>query len=212
MIHNIASKATDSGMTLIEMIIAIFIFSLILVGSTLVVGKTFEYHRYSMEEGVSVSDAHVGLKTMIEEIRGAKFAANGAYSIDSADKNSLTIYSDMDNDGTIERVHYYLDQGTQTVKKGIREPSGTPPVYESGDQTTETIATYVVNTTSQPLFRYYNINYPSDQVNNPLSTPAAINLVRMAKIEIYINIDPYHSPDNVKLESFVEFRNLKDNW
>ncbi len=206
------SKNVNLGMTIVEMVIAMFIFSLIMLGSSFAMSKVYEYYHYSMEQGMSVNLAQQGMKVMIEEMRGARQADSGAYAISFADDDELIIYADYDHDSVVERVHYYLDRNQRVVKKGVRDPSGNPPTYADGDATTTVIANYVVNSQSQPLFKYYNINYPADQQNNPLATPAQANVVRLAKIEMYINMDPSRTPDNIKLESFVEFRNLKDNW
>jgi len=199
------------GMTVIEMLISIFVFCLIIAGSVFLLQQIYKRYGFSMEQGMSVTQVQHSLKIMIEEIRRAKEADSGAYPVQSADKFSFTFYTDVDNDSTTEKVHYFLD-GT-SIKKGVSEPSGTPPVYPSGDQSVTIIGNYVHNTASQPLFSYYDPNYPADQTNNPIATPVSqVDQIRMVKADIYFNLDPYRSPDNIRLESYVEMRNLKDNW
>jgi hypothetical protein len=66
-----------------------------------------------------------------------------------------------------------------------------------------------VNESTQPVFYYYNENYPGDTVNNPIATPIAIEDARLVRVLLRINIDPIKAPNNVNVESFVDLRNLE---
>ena len=200
-----------SGLTIVEMLIAIFIFVLMMGGSVFLLSQIYKRYGFSMEQGMSVNETQGAMKVMIEEIRRARQADSGAYPIVSADDFDFVYYSDINKDHVTERVHYYLEN--KMIKKGIAEPSGTPPAYPAGDQSVSVIAEHVQNTTDEPLFLYYNSDYPQDQVNNPLTTPVTrVSQIRLVKVDIFFNLDPYRSPDNIRLESYVEMRNLKDNW
>lgn len=204
-------EKSSLGMTLVEMLIAMFIFILIMFSSAFLLSQIYKRYGFAMEQGMSVSQVQRATKVMIEEIRRARQAESGAYPIVSAGDFDVVYYADADGDGQTERIHYWLENNS--IKKGTTEASGTPPSYPLGDQSVTTIANYVQNTILEPLFRYYNSDYPVDTVNNPLATPVSqINQIRMVKIDIYFNIDPLQAPDNIRLESFVEMRNLKDNW
>jgi prepilin-type N-terminal cleavage/methylation domain-containing protein len=201
----------NSGMTLIEMMIAIFIFITIMLGSLYLLSQIYKHYGFAMEQGISVSQVQRSTKVIIDEIRRIQQAESGAYPIISADDFDFVCYADADKDGEVERIHYWLENNS--IKKGITKPSGIPPSYPAGDQTVITVADYVHNTASQPLFSYFNSDYPADTANNPIATPVAqINQIRMVKLDIYFNLDPLQAPDNIRLESFVEMRNLKDNW
>jgi len=202
---------SQKGLSLVEMLVAIAIFSLILLGTLQLIKYIYKNYGYAMEQGLSLNDVQRGLKILVNDIRGARQADSGAYAIVSADEFDFIFYADIDKDNITERVHYYLQN--QAIKKGITKPSGTPPSYPSEDQTTTTLISHVINTVSQPLFYFYNTNYPADQVNNPLQVPVgSLDAIRMVKVDIYYNLNPYRAPDNVRLESFAEMRNLKDNW
>jgi len=205
------SIQSNSGMTLVEMIIAMFIFTLIMVGSAYLLRQVYVRYGFAMEQGISVNQVQHSLKTMIEEIRRASQADSGAYAIQSADEFDFIFFADIDSDSETERVHYYFEN--DSIKKGVTKPSGLPSSYQAEDQIVTTIADYVHNTSSQPIFYYYNSSYPVDTINNPLSTPVSqIDTIRMVSVDIYFNLDPSQAPDNIRLESFVEMRNLKDNW
>lgn len=202
---------SQRGLTIVEMLIAIFIFVLMMGGSVYLLSQIYKRYSFSMEQGMSVNETQRAMKIMIEEIRRARQADSGAYPIVSADDFDLVYYSDINNDDVTERVHYYFEN--EVIKKGIAEPSGTPPVYPVNDQSVSTIAEHVQNTADEPLFSYYNSDYPQDQVSNPLAVPVTqVSQIRLVKVDIFFNLDPYRSPDNIRLESYVEMRNLKDNW
>jgi prepilin-type N-terminal cleavage/methylation domain-containing protein len=203
--------ASQRGLTLVEMLIAIVIFSLILIGTLLLLKYIYKNYGYVMEQGLSLNGVQKGIKVLTDDVRGARSADSGAYPIVSADKFDFVFYANIDNDIITERVHYYLQN--QEIKKGITKPSGTPPSYPSGDQTTTTLVTHVVNTAAQPLFYFFDTNYPADQINNPIVVPVSdVGKVRLVKMDMFYNLNPFRAPDNVRLESFVEMRNLKDNW
>lgn len=201
----------NSGMTVIEMLTAMFVFSLIMGGAVYLLSQIYKNYGFSMEQGMSVNSVQHSLKIMVEEIRGACQSDGGAYPIQEADDNDFTFFSDIDEDGITERIHYYKEN--ESIKKGVSRPSGTPAVYPIEDEEVTTISEHVVNTALEPLFLYYNTNYPADQVNNPLSAPVSPLMdIRLVKIDLNFNLDPNRAPDNIRLESFIELRNLKDNW
>jgi len=203
--------SSQKGLSLAEMIIAMAIFSLILIGTLLLIKYIYKNYGFAMEQGLSLNAVQKGIKVLTDDVRGARAADSGAYAVASADKFDFVFYTDVDNDKITERVHYYL-QGT-SIKKGVTKPSGTPPIYPVGDQTTTTLVTHVVNTAAQPLFYFYDTNYPADQTNNPITVPVSdVSKIRLVKADIFYNLNPYRAPNNVRLESFVEMRNLKDNW
>ena len=198
-------------MTVVEMLIAIFIFILILAGSAFLLSQIYKRYGFAMEQGISASQVQHSLKTMIEEIRRTSTSDSGSYGIQSADKFNFVFFADIDGDNVTERVHYWLQNGA--IMEGVTKPSGIPPAYPTGDQTTTTIADHIVNAANQPLFYYFDVNYPADQTNNPIPVPVAdVNIIRLVHVDIYYNLDLSRSPDNIRLESYVEMRNLKDNW
>jgi prepilin-type N-terminal cleavage/methylation domain-containing protein len=204
-------SSSQKGLTLAEMLIAMAIFSMILLGTLLLIKYIYKNYGFAMEQGLSLNEAQKGIKVLMDDIRGARVADSGSYPIVSANKFNFVFYADIDNDRITERVHYYLQDAL--IRKGVTKPSGTPPSYSAGDQITTTLVTHVVNTAVQPLFYFYDTNYPIDQTNNPIAVPVSdVSKIRLVKVDIFYNLNPYRAPDNVRLESFVEMRNLKDNW
>lgn len=202
-------KQISRGMSLIDMIIAIGIFALGMQVFTLVFIKVWNSNSFIVEEGEASMIASRMVNEAVKNIRKARQADNGAYPIQSGDSRNFTIFLDIDDDGTTERVHYFLEG--ETFKVGITKPSGTPPVYPSGDQEVRSLTNYVINDfLEEPVFYYYNASYPGDSGNNPLNTPIVPGEVRLVKIHLFVNIKANKAPDHISIESVAELRNLND--
>jgi type II secretory pathway pseudopilin PulG len=206
------NKKIKKGMTLVDMLIAIGIFSMGMIGFTVLFVRVWQSNSFIMEEGQATMMASRTVQQLIESLRKVKQADNGEFAIKSGDDFNFIVYLDDDNDGVTERVHYFL--AGESFKKGVTKPTtGTPPVYPNGDQVITIMANYVTNTAAQPIFYYYNKDYPGDIVNNPLniSPTLPIDKVKLVRIRLWINIKPLTAPDNVNFESFVDLRNLNEN-
>lgn len=195
------------GMSLTEMIIGIAIMILLMGAISMFLIKSFYINRYSYEQGLNVAALQNSLRSMTTSLREAKQSDSGEYMFIYADDFEIIFYANIDDDDATERVHYYL-QG-EKLRMGISEGSGFPLTYPSGDSETRIIGDGIVNTASQPLFYYYNQNYPVDTVNNPLATPANPSDVGMVKVDVYANVDPEHSPDASHIETIVRPRNIR---
>lgn len=197
------------GLTLVETLVAIAIFLLGTQAAVLIFAKTIKSKKYSMEMGKASFIVSRSVGDVTKYLRKARQSDAGTYPIVSADDNDIIFYSDYDKDEVTERLHIYLSNGT--VFMGVRDPSsGFPVTYQSGDATTTQLAQHIVNTSSDPMFSYYNKDYPEDTINNPVSTPASVSEIRLVKIFLKINIDPNNAPENIQQETFVEIRNLND--
>lgn len=198
-----------AGLTFIEMIMAIAIFSMGIAGFTLLFSRTWQSNSYVLEMGKDSMAASQGVSNMADYIRRARQGDDGSYPVQLADENELTIFSDYNKDGVTDRLHFY--KSDQSIMMGITEPAATFPVtYPAGDQTVVTLAEHVANDSAAPIFSYYNKNYPADTTNNPMSVPASVADVRLVKVYLEVNIDPNNAPNSVHMQSFVEMRNLND--
>lgn len=201
---------TLKGLTLVEMIMAIFIMSAAMLGFTLLFSSSWNSNKFILETGMTSIQVNRASSEIINNLRKVRQADNGDYPIEVGEDFDITAYLDIDDDGVTERVHYWLDLANDQLMRGIREPSATqPPTYAAGDGTTAVIANYIVNDALEPLFYYYNKNYPGDTTNNPLATPVALGEVRLVRTLIRMNIDPIRAPNNINIESFVDLRNLE---
>lgn len=198
-------------MTLAEMLVAIGIFSMGMAGFTMLFAKTWTINHFILEEGETSFKASRQVQEIVNDLRKVRQPDNGEYPVRSCDDFNLVVFLDIDGDNVTEKVHYFLDLDDDKLRRGITNPSGTPPVYPSGDQEVTVLTDYVVNGDDDPIFYYYNHDYPADTVNNPLVAPVAdVEDVRLIKVHLWINIDPVKAPENVNIESFAELRNLND--
>lgn len=194
-------------MTLTELLVAIGILVMGMGGLSMLFLRSWRTNGFILESGIAASAASRAVRETVSDLRRVRQADNGDYPLESGEDFDLEAYVDIDDDGVTERVHYFLD-GTD-FNRGVTEPSATVPVtYPSGDQTVSTLVSEVANESDEPVFEYYDENYPGDTVNNPMSVPVAISDVRLVKVRIVINIDPRRAPEDTNIESMAELRNI----
>jgi hypothetical protein len=205
----VVSRKFIPGMTLVELLTAIFVVTIAMGGLSILLLRSYKMNSFILETGVASATAARGVDRLVADLRKIRQGDDGSYPIVSGNDTDLKVFVDFDNDGTTERVHYYLQNGL--LKQGVTEPSTTQPVtYASGDQTVTTVVSYVANETNEPIFYYFNDNYPGDTVNNPLATPITIQDARLVKVHLIINVNPNRAPEETNVESIAEFRNLNE--
>jgi hypothetical protein len=94
--------------TLIETLVAIFIFVILMISLSFFIFNFYRLHSYSWQQSLAISEAKRGIEKMVKEIREAREGENGAYPIEYAGDKEIIFYSDIDNDGKAERVRYFL--------------------------------------------------------------------------------------------------------
>ncbi|PIS05599.1 MAG: hypothetical protein COT81_00350 [Candidatus Buchananbacteria bacterium CG10_big_fil_rev_8_21_14_0_10_42_9] len=196
------------GVTLLEAVVVISIFTTASVVVTSVIIQGLRVNSFANEQNEALNNARRGVEFMIKEIREASTSENGSFPISAADAQELIFYSDLDIDQETERIRYFLD-GTD-LKKGVIEPVGVPGTYPSGNEVISILSEYVRNG-ADPIFYYYNEDWPADQVSNPLTQPVEVDDIKFVKTYLKINIDPTKAPNPAELESSTTIRNLKDN-
>jgi prepilin-type N-terminal cleavage/methylation domain-containing protein len=199
-------KLKNTGFTILETVIVLAIISVI-IGTFMVFEKDFLKVNGTLQQSLlNQQQSEAAIKQMVEELRSARTSDSGAYPILGAQDNSITFFSNVDQDSSEEEIRYFL-QNT-TLKKGIIKATGTPPIYEPAG---EVILTLVrgISTTTAPLFEYYDKNFMG--TTSPLTVPVNIPDIRMVKITLAIDENPNRLPEAIVLKSQVVIRNLKDN-
>jgi len=202
------TKKYSRAFTLIEVIVAISIFGLGMAGFAYLFSRVWETNHFVIEEGETARLVSRATNRIVEEIREARQGDDGSYPIKSGSDFDLVFYSDVDNDKVTERVHYFYEDNQ--LKEGIAKPSGNPASYPGSDQSVVTVASFIVNTPSEPIFYYYNSQYPGDSAHNPMSTPISVGDIRLVQVRLYANINPNRAPDNINIASFAELRNINE--
>jgi hypothetical protein len=197
----------NQGITLIELLLSTVILSLIIIVSY----RFWQYFQdsfdFTFSHSVSGSDVARISDTMARELRGLKSADNGAYALDITNDQELSFYANVDTDSQMEKVHYSLS-GNDLLRSVIN-PSGDPAVYDPGTSSTTTLISGVVNGTD-PIFLYYNGDWPTDQINNPLTASRQLD-TRMITISLKVVSDINQTVSPSSLQNSVMLRSLKDN-
>ncbi len=129
------AKVCINGYTLIEMIVAIFVFSMVSGALFLAIVMIYRTEGYSTDQAIAVNEARRGVDIMAEEIRKARYGEDGSYPIEMGAGKEFIFYSDIDNDGDAERVRYFLatvNAGAETKNCVTTATGGSCSVTFSG--------------------------------------------------------------------------------
>ncbi|MDP3645916.1 MAG: hypothetical protein Q8R25_02415 [bacterium] len=191
---------SSQGMTLVEAVVWIFVFTLVMGAIVLTVIQFYRANQYAIEQAFAVTSAQQGLENIMRSIREAAYSSQGAFPVVSIAANDFVFYADMDSDALIERVHYFL-QGTDLMR-GVLEATGNPPDY-TGAEATSRVADYVRNTeASINVFKYY------DELGAEITNYANWTTVRFVKVTLAVNINVVTLPNQFTLSSSAAIRNL----
>ena len=191
------------GFSFVEMLVVIALTTLV---STAVIGgivSFYRYNDYSIAQAYQISTARRGVDLMIRDLREMTYADDGTFPLVSMSSTSVTFFSDIDRDDSVEYVRYVL--ATTTLMKNIYDATGTPPVYgTTTPSATLTLSEYVQNSLQNtPIFRYF------DENGNEATATATVTDIRYVGVSVIVNIDPIRDPGQFMLESSAALRNLK---
>ena len=194
----------SEGITLIEMTVVLGIFAIVLVSITVYIWMSLRAQNKSVKHILAQNNARKALSVATAEIRSSMYSDAGSYPIAEATANSITFYTNVDEDVNAERVRYYMD-GSE-LKRGVIEPQGDPPEYTSTEQV-NTLAKYITNLDS--IFTFYDQNY--EGTNNPLPFPVNKSIIKFVKFNLTIDVDTQRLPEPVNVTTGAQLRNLKEN-
>lgn len=186
------------GFSLVESIVAVAIFSLIVVAVGAFQLDIFRLNNV-IQSGLSAqNDARKILRPMIDELRSASESDQGAFPLVTVATSTLIFFSDVDDDGSKERIRYFLD-GTD-FKKGLTD---------NGNEKITEVVHDVVKT--ERIFSYYDSSYDGTNQGDYLEYPVYPSDVRLIKVELIIDENPNKEPVAIGVSTQVMIRNLKDN-
>ncbi|MGC9605329.1 MAG: type II secretion system protein [Minisyncoccia bacterium] len=197
----------ENGFTLAETLVAVAIFTAVMAAVWALQISIFSNQRTVSGSLQTAQDAETILKTMLTELRAAAPGGNGAYTIASAATNTISFFSDPDDDGQTEKLTYSLF-GTN-LYRAVIQPSGSPVVYNIASQTTTTLMTNVRNGTSTLVFQYFDQNYTG--TSSPLTLPVDIPSVRLVGITLILDVSTNLAPAARTYSTVANLRNLKTN-
>lgn len=190
------------GFTLAETVVVVALTGLVGVGLLVMIGFFYRSNAYLLEATSAVDSASRGLNEALTSLREASYAEDGTYPLASVATSSILFYGDMDRDASVERVRLYLQNGT--FYRGVTEPAGNPPSYTGQTERISIIANNVRNSTSTPVFRFY------DEDGVLLTGTVNTRLVRSIRTRLDVDINPLRAPNILILEGAATLRNLRD--
>ena len=194
---------TARGFTLLEMIIVIAIVGIVGTALSYMIQYFYRTNDYVLQEEQAVASGRQGLTVAMKNLREASYGDDGSYPIGTAATSSLLFYANVNNSTDVEEVSYYLSKGT--LYRGVIIATGTPPSYVGQPQATSTIAAYIANSTSTPIFQYY------DNTGALLTSPVNVSAIASISTTLKIDVDPTRAPTTYTLIGTATLRNLDAN-
>lgn len=196
---------TLRGMTLVEMLFVIFLFTILMTAIMNSVNLLYRSNEITISQAYQIDSAKKGVDTLVRDLREMTFADNGAFPLAVMEDHKIAFYSDIDRDDSVEYVEFELISST-TLIKNIYNAVGKPSVYPSTPDETYTISRYVQNLVqSTSTFTYF------DAQGNAADGSTPVVDIRYVKMHFIIDIDPARDPGEFILYSSAALRNLKDN-
>ncbi len=194
------------GLTLVELVLAVAIGSLITLAIYNFAGNTIRYQDEFKGRLAMLDDVRQVLRPMASELRQMQDSSVGGYAIELVASDTIVFFSDILANNYRERVRYFLEEGS--LKKGVVTPTGNPLAYDLNNEVVTTLMKNVTNVT----FRYYDESYSGATGQGALVHPFPAIDVRMVEIDVSIDDDANVLPNPLgQVSAFAQLRNLKDN-
>ncbi len=167
---------------MIEVLVAIFIFSLISVSIVSIVSNLLSASNRQSGLLADQDQARKLVFTLTNELRNAAAGADGSYQLESAGNQQLIFYTNADQSTvTTERVRYYLQNGK--IYKGVTKYSG--GAYNTAAERTTLMQNNIASSTA-PIFFYYDGDYQGSSTQSALSQPISVADVKFIKMSFQI--------------------------
>lgn len=195
------------GITLIEIIIAVSVGSLLIIAVSNILLQIFDGSRQNLLALSNIDQSTLIAKKFTNEIRNTTFGADGSYPINLADENQLIFYSNVSNLSNSIRIRYYLLD--KKLYKGVIVASGNPLSYNLSSEKISIVQSDVVNN-ENPIFNYYDGNY--NGTGDSMPQPVNINNIKYIKINLEIlKQTQSNSQSSFFVSAGGSIRNLKTN-
>ncbi len=156
-------KSNIRGFTLVEVVIAVALTSVVLSGVYYLLNFTMRSYHFTDAKFVAEQDARHAVTSMEEDIRQARgIAEHNAVELSDSGMTA-TVYTDTTGDGTPEVVQYKLDK--DQLKRGEAALGKTPTKWT-------VIATRVYNKLQSPKVEIFSISGKQVSINLVLADGA----------------------------------------
>lgn len=163
--------------------------------------------RKTSQEADARQNGRLAVSRITRELRAAQSPSSSEYGISQADRCEIKFYADYNAATGPERIHYYLN-GNSLMRGELNSSTSEEPWVYSGTEQAGQLAQYVRNTTSTPIFRYYDKN-SSELTNLPLSLSDR-KQVRIIEVSVLVDVKTVEAPNAFTIDSQAQLRNLRD--
>ena len=168
--ERLARARSESGVTLIELVVVCSVMTVILgfVTRTLVVMQNAATG--SSLRLQNLDEARILMATTTKDLRTATRLQADLSPFVVANKREVKFYANLDTTSAPQLIRLYVDSNNQLIENATKADNGSqPPLYSyTGNPKVRFVGRYVANPTSTPLFRYYDAN-GNELTNVPLS-------------------------------------------
>ena len=192
-----------NGFSLVEILIVTVIFTGIMIVVASFGLDIFDFGMFLEENLNTERELQLTLREIFLELRSMKPAVSGAYPISSADGDTITFFSDIDNDGNAEKIRYFVEN--ETFKKSVIAPSGDPLDYDPDDEKIKDMVHYIYSPDGD-IFSYFDFAYTGDQ--QALAVPVNVALIRMIRVSITSDKTPDNEIARINHFISVNLRNI----
>lgn len=198
----------SKGFTLVEVLVAMSIFTAVIIGVTSFTIQYLKNTTLSVEEIQQINIVQQAHTRILKELREARIGDDGSWPLVLCNDTDITFFSDTTGDGRSDKIRYFVD-GT-TLKREVIEPTTVPVSYPAGNETVTILSEYL-DLSGGPIFTYYDGNWPQDTVNNPISGTDRLTRSRFIRVTIGINQTENFAAEPYIISSAVSIRSLKNN-
>lgn len=192
--------SNQSGFTLIETIISVALTVVVMLALAALIGFFYKTNAYTLEQTQAVNSARTSLAHSMVDIRQASYGADGSYPILAAATSTITFYTDVDGNGAVDKIRYYL--ANTKLYRGTTVPTGNPPSYAGQPEQTTLFVDNIRNSTSTPLFAYF------DAAGAALIAPVNVASIASVQITVYTDVNPTRAPAVYMLSGSATLRNV----
>jgi hypothetical protein len=172
--------------TLLEVLITLALIGFVILSLFLLILNIANFNTFFVFNLGSHQEMLLFFKEIEKELRTIQSSNIGNYPIEEASSTRITFYSDLNDDGLVERVRYYIYN--DELRKSVITPSGNPLTYNSLTEKTFVVVKNLV--VPQVIFTYF------DQT---MSTTTDISKIKT----IRVNLKVFQSLRKSTLENYI---------
>lgn len=190
-----------TAFTLVETLVVVTVVTIVGLAVQMMIQRFYIGNAYVLQGTAAVNSARTGVTTLASNLREMTYGDDGSFPLSQAATSSILFYADVDRDGGVERVRVYVIG--RTLYRVVTNAVGNPLGYTGQTPATTTIATYVSNGTSTPLFLYFN------ESGTQLTGTVDTSEVASVQTTLMVDINPNRAPDIYTLTQSATLRNLR---